>query len=41
LQEYDEEQDDPMDTYRHVAVVDCSKAFSDKEVSDFDAVTVL
>lgn len=41
LQEYDEEQEDPMDKYRHVAVVDCSKAFSDKEVSDFESFIIL
>ena len=28
-----EEESDPTDKYKHVAVVDCSKAFSNQEVS--------
>ena len=28
-----EEDIDPVDKYKHVAVVDCSKAFSTQEVS--------
>ena len=28
-----EEESDPVDKYKHVAVVDCSKAFSNQEVS--------
>lgn len=28
-----EEEADPVDKYKHVAVVDCSKAFSNQEVS--------
>ena len=28
-----EEEADPVDAYKHVAVVDCSKAFSNQEVS--------
>ena len=28
-----EEQPDPADSYKHIAVVDCSKAFSNQEVS--------
>ena len=34
-----EEEEDPVDKYRHVAVVDCSKAFSDKEVSNSTELT--
>lgn len=29
-----EDQPDPADKYKHVAVVDCSKAFSNQEVGD-------
>lgn len=37
MQPIDEEEDphsyDPIDKYKHLAVVDCSKAFSNQEVS--------
>lgn len=39
MQQIDEEDEnlnyDPADKYRHLAVVDCSKAFSNQEVSYF------
>jgi len=28
IQEEEDDQPDPVDKYRHVAIVDCSKAFS-------------
>ena len=31
-----EEIQDPIDKYKHVAVVDCSKAFSNQEVSNLN-----
>lgn len=34
-----EEESDPIDKYQHVAVVDCSKAFSNQEVSKFSLPT--
>lgn len=40
MQPIDEEEDlhsyDPIDSYKHLAVVDCSKAFSNQEVSSLD-----
>ena len=33
IDEEDENSFDPADKYRHLAVVDCSKAFSNQEVS--------
>jgi hypothetical protein len=39
MQPIDEEEEnlnyDPADKYKHLAVVDCSKAFSNQEVSYF------
>jgi hypothetical protein len=39
MQPIDEEEEantfDPIDKYKHLAVVDCSKAFSNQEVSFF------
>jgi hypothetical protein len=32
LEEFFEEDEDPIDNYKHIAVVDCSKAFSNQEV---------